>query len=50
MDNDMINKMFLNALANMNDSELNNALTKAKELLSENDYETLLKMIKSEKR
>jgi len=49
MDNEMIYKMFLNTLGKMNESELENALKKARELLSEKDYQTLVNMIKQEK-
>ena len=49
MDNEMMYKMFLSALAKMNATELENALKKAKELLSDNDYNTLLEMIQKER-
>lgn len=49
MDNEMMYKMFLSTLAKMNDVELDNALNKAKDLLSEKDYQTLLEMIKKER-
>lgn len=42
-------KMFLNTLSKMNDQELQNALKKAKELLSDSDYQNLLKLIEKEK-
>ena len=45
----MMYKMFLNTLAKMDDHELKNALTKAKDLLSENDYQALLSMIQKER-
>ena len=49
MDNDMMYKMFLSALAKMNDTELEGALKKAKELLSDKDYNTLAEMIQKER-
>ncbi len=49
MNNDMMYKMFLNTLAKMNDDELQVSLTKAKELLSEHDYENLIKLIEKER-
>ena len=49
MDNEMMYKMFSTTLSKMEDSELENALKKAKELLSENDYQTLLSMVKKER-
>lgn len=49
MNNEMMYKMFLNTLAKMNDEELQVSLKKAKELLSEHDYENLLKLIEKER-
>lgn len=49
MNNEMMYKMFLNTLAKMSDEELQTSLAKAKELLSEHDYENLLKLIEKEK-
>lgn len=49
LNNDMMYKMFLNTLAKMNDDELQVSLTKAKELLSEHDYENLIKLIEKER-
>lgn len=49
MDNEMMYKMFLSTLAKMNNTELDNALKKAKELLSERDYNTLVEMIQKER-
>lgn len=46
----MIYKMFLNTLAKMNDDELDAALKKAKDLLSDNDYARLLKMVQEQKK
>ena len=48
LNNEMYN-LFLNTISKMNDSELENALKKAKEMLSENDYDKLLKFIEAEK-
>ena len=45
----MLYKLFLNTISKMNDNELENALKKAKEMLSENDYDKLLKFIEIEK-
>ena len=49
LNNDMMYKMFLNTLAKMNDDELQVSLTKANELLSEHDYENLIKLIEKER-
>ena len=49
LNNDTMYKMFLNTLAKMNDDELQVSLTKAKELLSEHDYENLIKLIEKER-
>ena len=49
MNNEMMYKMFLNTIAKMNDQELEKALSKAKGLLSENDYNNLLVMIEKER-
>jgi len=49
MDNEMMYKMFVNTLSKMNDEELKNALTKAKNLLNDNDYQTLVNMIEKER-
>lgn len=48
MNNEMMYKMFLNTLSKMNDVELEKALTKAREVLSENDYNSLLDLIEKE--
>ncbi len=50
MNNEMIYKLFLNTLSKMSDAELESALQKAKEMLSENDYNNLLKFIEVEKK
>ena len=42
-------KMFLNTISKMSDQELENALTKAKGMLSEADYTNLLAIIEKEK-
>ena len=49
MDNEMMYKMFLSTLSKMNNAELENALKKAKELLSDRDYNTLVEMIQKER-
>lgn len=49
MNNEMMYKMFLNTLSKMNDVELEKALTKARELLSDDDYNSLLALIEKEK-
>ena len=45
----MMYQMFTSTLSRMNDTELENALKKAKELLSEKDYQTLVEMITKER-
>ena len=49
MNNEMLYQLFLNSLSKMNDTELENSLRKAKNMLSENDYAKLLEFIKVEK-
>lgn len=49
LNNEIMYKMFLNTLAKMNDAELENTLQKAKGLLSENDYNSLVNLINLEK-
>lgn len=49
MNNEMMYKMFLNTISKMNDAELERALTKAREVLSDNDYNSLLALIEKEK-
>lgn len=49
MNNEIMYKMFLNTLTKMNDAELENTLQKAKGLLSENDYNSLVNLINLEK-
>lgn len=49
MNNEMMYKMFLNTISKMNDVELEKALTKAHEVLSDNDYNSLLALIEKEK-
>ena len=49
MDNEMMYKMFLGTLAKMNNTDMENALKKAKELLSDRDYNTLVEMIQKER-
>lgn len=49
MNNEMMYKMFLNTLAKMNDQELETSLKKAKELLSEADYNNLVNIIEKER-
>lgn len=49
MNNEMMYKMFLNTLAKMDDKELEISLTKAKEMLSEKDYNNLLLVIEKER-
>lgn len=49
LNNEMMYKMFLNTISKMDEKELENALTKAKGLLSENDYNNLVLMIEKEK-
>ena len=49
LNNEMMYKMFLNTLAKMDDKELEISLTKAKEMLSEKDYNNLLLVIEKER-
>lgn len=49
MNNEMMYKMFLDTLSKMNDVELEKALSKAREVLSESDYNSLLDLIEKEK-
>lgn len=49
MNNEMMYKMFLATLSRMSEQDLQNALVKAKEVLSENDYNNLLVLIEKEK-
>ena len=49
MTNEMMYKMFLTTLSKMSDQDLKNALTKAKGMLSENDYNNLLRLIEQER-
>lgn len=49
MNNEMMYKMFLNTISKMNDTELEKALTKAHEVLSDDDYSSLLALIEKEK-
>lgn len=49
MDNEMVYKMFLGTLSKMEDNDLENALKKAKEMLSDDDYVRLLKIVQDYK-
>ena len=49
MNNEMIYAMFLNSIRNMSDEELKKTLEKTKGVLSENDYNKLLELIKKER-
>lgn len=49
MNNEMMYKMFLNTITKMSDVELQKALSKAKGMLNENDYNNLLIMIEKER-
>ena len=49
MNNEMLYKLFINSLNKMNDDELTLSLSKAKSMLSSNDYEKLVELIKKEK-
>lgn len=49
MNNEMLYQLFLNSLSKMNDEELEKSLSKAKNMLSDSDYEKLLDFIKKEK-
>lgn len=49
MNNEMMYKMFLSTLSKMSEQDLQNALSKAKNMLSENDYNNLLILIEKER-
>jgi hypothetical protein len=49
MNNEMLYQLFLNSLTKMNDAELEKSLSKAKNMLSDNDYAKLLEVIRMEK-
>ena len=49
MNNEMLYQLFLNSLSKMSDAELEKSLSKAKNMLSENDYAKLLEFIRIEK-
>ncbi len=49
MDNENLMKMFLNMMNTMNDKEIDLALNKAKSLLSVNDYEKLVTLIREKR-
>ena len=48
--NEMLYSMFLQTLNQMNEEELQKSLLRAKNVLSENDYEKLLDFIENEKK
>lgn len=48
--NEMMYSMFLNSLKKMDDAELNKNLEKVKGLLSEADYQKLVKFIENERK
>lgn len=50
MDNEMMYQMFVTTLLKMSDDELAQALQKAKNVLSEKDYQTLTEMIQKERK
>lgn len=50
MNNEMLYQLFLNSLSKMNDEELEKSLSKAKNMLSDSDYEKLLDFIKKKKK
>ena len=49
MNNEMLYQLFLNSLSKMSDAELEKSLSKAKNMLSDSDYEKLLGIIKAER-
>ena len=49
MNNEMLYQLFLNSLTKINDAELEKSLSKAKNMLSDNDYAKLLDVITMEK-
>ena len=49
INNEMIYSMLLNSIRKMNDDEMNDALSKAKVMLGEQDYAKLLQIIEKER-
>lgn len=49
MNNEMLYQLFKNSLSKMNDEELEKSLSKAKNMLNDNDYEKLIEFIRKEK-
>lgn len=49
LNNEAMYNMFVSTLSKMSDQELKNALSKAKNMLSESDYNSLLAIIEKEK-
>lgn len=49
MNNEMMYKIFLNSIKNMSEEEMQSALMKIKSMMSEEDYQKLVKLIETEK-
>ena len=49
MNNEMMYQIFLNSIKNMSDEEMKGALLKVKGMMSESDYQKLVKLIETEK-
>ena len=49
LNNEMMYKMFLSTLSKMSEQDLQNALSKAQNMLSESDYNNLLILIEKER-
>lgn len=49
MNNEMMYSLFVNSVKNMSDDELKNALEKTRGMLSDDDYQNLVTLIKKER-
>lgn len=49
MNNEMMYSLFVNSVKNMSDDELKNALEKTRGMLSDDDYQKLVALIKKER-
>lgn len=50
MDNETLMKMFLNMMDTMSDKEIENALDKAKSLMSAKDYDRLVALVQEKRK
>ena len=50
INNEMLYRMLLNSIQKMSDTEIKSALDKAKEMLSESDYQKLVEIVTKERR